>query len=184
MLRNLILLFSKIIYEKSDFVFYTIQNTNGENTKFSNSLKFYPDYKSGKNVAGKILRNRFVQPLYHRFRAGKAQLITWEENEEIMAYGWLQSWEPFKVKFGKIYPDATMLGPYYTLPQERGKGIYKKLLAFSLHHCTKEKPIAIYTSRNNISSQKGIEGSGFSKIGLFRVQLYFRVFSIVEKLEE
>ncbi len=182
MIRKLISMVFKLIYDKSDFVFYTIEYPETSERLFSEELKCYNDFDSGKAAFHRILKNWYLQPLFYRFKSGKATLITWEEDNEILAYGWLQSWSPFRRKFGKIFHDATMLGPYYTHPDHRGKGLYKKLLAYSVSLSPKEKPIAIYTSPENISSQKGIEASGFTKMGMYRVRFFFRLYSKVEKL--
>jgi RimJ/RimL family protein N-acetyltransferase len=182
MIRRLVSLLLKLVYDKADFVFYTTSHPDPSGQEFASQLHSYPDFNTGRAKFHEILKNWWMQPLYYRFKSRKATLVTWEENDKILAYGWVQNWDPFRRKFGKIFPEAIMLGPYYTNPDQRGKGIYKKLLAYSLSCYPKDKAIAIYTSPTNISSQKGIEGSGFTKLGTFRVRLFFRWFADVEKV--
>jgi GNAT superfamily N-acetyltransferase len=174
----------KLIYENEAYVFYTFsREKNSISAAFEPELRIYQNWETGGKAFHSILPRWWMQPLYYRFRKGQAQLITWEENGQILAYGWIQTWSPFRKKFGSIFKNALMLGPYFTEPKSRGKGLYKKLLAYSLAQCEPEMPIAIYTSPSNISSQRGIEGSGFEKIGTFRIQMLFRHWVISEQNE-
>jgi GNAT superfamily N-acetyltransferase len=119
--------------------------------------------------------------LKNRLRKGGAKLMVYSDNRELGAYGWLQSGAYFKRKFGFISKEASMFGPYWVHPNQRGKGIYGKLLNHSIFENKGEEAI-IYTHPTNIASQKGIQKAGFTSVGVFRLILVLRIFLIKQKM--
>jgi GNAT superfamily N-acetyltransferase len=106
-----------------------------------------------------------------RFARGTARCLCLFEDGELCAYGWVQSWGPFRRKFGFLASDAVMLGPYFTFEAYRGKGLYRRLLLTSVRLCCErpERPILVYTWPENTASQRGIEKAGFQYIGTYQV---------------
>ena len=179
---KIIRLFFKLFYDSAQYVFYTWQGPHPTpQAVLHPNIHTYTYGSQGLMAFGKIWKNKWLQPLYYRFRNKHATLLTLEEGGKVVAYGWVQSWQPFYRKFGAIFPEATMLGPYWTAPSHRGRGVYKTLLYRSLTLCEPDKPVAIYTSPGNIASQRGIKGAGFQYIGTYRVQLFFRCWPVVRK---
>ena len=63
-------------------------------------------------------------------KIGNAKLLCYSEyNQRLQAFGWIQTWKPFRHKFGRLAKDGVMLGPYWTEPHNRGRGLYGKLLS-------------------------------------------------------
>mgnify|MGYP003546958584 FL=1 len=75
-----------------------------------------------------------------------------------------------------------MLGPYWTHNSHRGKGIYGRVLKQSLSLAPKNYPLIIYTSPENVNSQKGIEKMDFKLIGTYKIFLFVRCFCVHKKL--
>ena len=71
-----------------------------------------------------------------------------------------------------------MLGPYWTHERLRGRGLYGRLLQQSLHLCDKEHPIVIFTTPDNIPSQKGIEKAGFTLKGDWEVTTWMLLVTV------
>ena len=58
------------------------------------------------------------------------------------------------------------IGPCFTYPEFRGKGIYPRMLRYICANVGNERTIFfMIVSRNNISSIRGIEKAGFNKFG-------------------
>lgn len=180
---NILKLLLKVLYEYSEYSIYTKTNNLIKNPTFHYEIVEYNTYSEiPKYLRKKIFLYPIVSTLYYRLNSKKARLLSIDNGRDLIAYGWIQNWEPFKRKFGWIFNNAIMLGPYWTNEKYRGKGIYGDLLQYSLTYIPKDIPVLIYTSINNISSQKGIEKNGFKKIGNFRISLFFRIFSYHKKI--
>jgi len=180
---NFIKLFFKLFYESGKYSIYTSNNNLLKSQISPYKIVEYNQYSQiPKYVIKKIIVYPFFSSLYYRLNSKNARLICIDNGIELIAYGWIQSWKPFRRKFGWIFKNAIMLGPYWTNEKYRGKGIYGSLLQYSITHISNDIPVLIYTSLDNVSSQKGIEKIGFDKIGDFRIFLFFRSFSIYRKL--
>jgi len=117
-----------------------------------------------------VLPQHLGNVMYYRLQRQHAQLICHvDDNDNIEAYGWIQSWLPFRKIFSSLAVDACMLGPYWTAPHLRGKGLYTELLQQSTALCPTSKPIFIYTAPSNIASQRGILRANFEPIGLWDI---------------
>lgn len=121
--------------------------------------------------------------LYHRMRRGEARFLCLsEDGRRLDAYGWIQDWRPFRRKFGALAQSGTMLGPYWTAPEARGRGLYGRLLGHSLSLCSTQQAILIYTSPDNVASQRGIEKAGFRRLGRWDLVVWFGIFSRLRKI--
>ena len=72
------------------------------------------------------------------------------------------------------------IGPCYTYPKYRGKGIYPLVLQFVCKHLQNEKSdFYMIVDENNLSSIRGIEKAGFEKCGLVKVTKFLKRYKIV-----
>jgi len=166
-----------IIYTLDDNLYNSTSNNVDPEVKVYNKFTDIPIFLR-KQVFGCYLLN----PMYYRIEAGQAKLLAIHTNLELISYGWIQSWKPFKRKFGWFYEDATMLGPYWTNIIYRGKGIYGRMLKHSIAISEQNLPLIIYTTPDNLSSQKGIEKIGFRVLGTYEIILLLRSFCLHEKI--
>ncbi|MDY0149073.1 MAG: hypothetical protein RBT03_03190 [Kiritimatiellia bacterium] len=159
-------LFKRLIHEQRHYLFYSYQAGQGaghadEHVHVCDTWAAIPS--SWREI---VAPSPWRDPKYYRLRRGAARLLCYSGNGQTLeAYGWVQDWRPFRRKFGKLAADGTMLGPYRTVPQARGQGLYGRLLMHSLSICSKEKPVLIYTAPENVASQRGIEKLGFRFLG-------------------
>ena len=104
--------------------------------------------------------------MLRRLRRHGAILLTLMERDEMLGYGWLQSW--------RLADNATCVGPHWTHPDHRRKGLFGCLLAHSLHECHLRgwKELYVWAQESNIASRRGIEKAGFESLGRHRVSIY------------
>lgn len=78
--------------------------------------------------------------------------------------------------------DVVIGGPYFTLPEMRGKGYIKYLIKNSLLNCSYDWVYAYdYIKKSNIASIRVTEGIGFQKIGEANILGLFHKFKMVER---
>jgi L-amino acid N-acyltransferase YncA len=110
-----------------------------------------------------------------RLRRHGAVLLLLRDRNDLAAYGWLQAWAPLRYEFWWLADDAICLGPYWTHPQQRGRGLYGRLLSHSVAECRRrfprDLPIYIWAESSNAASIRGIEKAGFRSVGLHRVSI-------------
>lgn len=107
-----------------------------------------------------------------RLRRAGAILLVQTDGAELVAYGWLQPWQCVRREFGFLSHEGVCLGPYWTNPAWRGRGVYGRMLAHSLAMCRErfgETPLYIWARSENVASVRGIERAGFAPVGTFRV---------------
>lgn len=176
-MKNIYLLFSslkKIIFESDSCVIYKLKNRK-ELGRIDPEVKVYSEFRDVPQfIVKKLFDFPIINSLFYRIKSHKAKLLCIYDANTLIAYGWIQNWKPFKQKFGWLTKNGTMLGPYWTHPQYRGKGYYGRLLKHSIAVSNEDLPLVIYTSPENMNSQKGIEKIEFEKIGNFRIDFYFR----------
>lgn len=176
-LNHFLSAFLKLIFESGEYTLYHLDSSEQYPDSYDPDIKVYLKYREiPKFIRGKVLIHPFINSLYYRIKSHQATFLCFLSDSEIIAYGWIQSWKPFKRKFRWLFEDGTMLGPYWTNPKFRGQGYYGRLLKHSIALVNKKSPIIIYTIPENLSSQKGIEKAGFKKIGTYSIYLFFRFF--------
>ena len=183
--KHFIRLLMKLIHEKRIYLFYSYNEQKGTGNA-DRSVRVYDSWKEIPAQFRKIsVPSRFMNVMYYRLQRGDARLLCYtEDGNRLQAYGWIQSWRPFRRKFSMLAPDGIMLGPYWTAPENRGRRLYGRLLQHSLHICSREKLILIYTSPDNIASQKGIARAGFQARGKWMVSSWLCVFKNQHRLPE
>lgn len=109
-----------------------------------------------------------------RLRRQRAVLLTATAGGQLIGYGWLQSWESVRREFWWLADDGVCLGPYWTHPEQRGRGVYGRLLAHSLAECRRRgwTELYIWADAANAASIRGITKAGFRPRGLHEVSVY------------
>lgn len=182
-LRLILSLIIKFLYNSGEYRIYSYSRKDHEVNYFDPEIKVYSEYSDIPQLLKKQLLNHpLINPFYYRLKSHQAILLYIQNDEEIISYGWVQKWQPFKRKFGWIYKQAMMLGPYWTHDSHRGKGIYGRLLKQSISLTPQNFPLIIYTSPENINSQKGIEKLDFKLIGNYKINLFLRYFCSYKKI--
>ena len=116
--------------------------------------------------------------MWRRTARHGGKLLCLLDGSQVVAYGWTQGWAPFRRRYGWLAQEAVMLGPYWTAPAHRGRGLYGRLLAHSIAVCNErdDMPLLIMTSQENRASQRGIHKAGFRQIAAFeRANWFFRL---------
>lgn len=135
-------------------------------------------YTSSSEISSCIKQNLFphrFSVLQYRMRRGLAKVVVLKTQRELIAYGWLQSWEPFRRVFADISTQGLMIGPAWTAPEWRGKGVHGLMLTKRIMIAEKVKPIFTFAEENNRASISGIERVGFRKIAKVNMVRYFHV---------
>ncbi len=166
---------AKLVVDSDQYVLFRASRSMLAEARPDPEAQAYPSFESiPAGLRGRLFQKRWLNPLYHRLRRGQATLLCIHEGDRIFSYGWVQSWAPFRRKFGWLAEDGVMLGPYWTHPEQRGKGLYGRLLSHSLSLASPGKPALIYTHPENRASLRGIEKAGFVPLGTYRVRLLLR----------
>jgi len=176
-ISRIILNFKKLIYDSEEYVMFKLDTVQSKNYQLDPEVKKFESIEGIPSSIRRLL-NLFplVNPLYYRIKLKQAYLLCLIINSKIVSYGFIQSWKPFKRKFGWLYNDGTMLGPYWTDENMRGQGYYGRLLKHSIGLSANKLPLIIYTNPKNLSSKRGIEKAGFDFCGVYRISLLFRIF--------
>jgi hypothetical protein len=112
----------------------------------------------------------------YRSRRGKTILLCLlDKNKKVIAWGWIQEWSLFKNTFGKVIPQSTMLGPFWTDSSHRGHGIYGKMIDKALTLCSPLYPSLIYAERSNVASIRGIQKKEFISMGDIHILKIFKI---------
>jgi hypothetical protein len=144
-------------------------------------------YASWVEIPGRFRKEAvpapWLSPMRRRLRRGEARLLCYsEDGQKLDAYGWIQDWRPFRRRFGALAQTGTMLGPYWTVPAARGRGLYGRMLAHSLFLCSLDGPALIYTEPGNLASTRGIEKAGFRFLGEWEFQRWFGAWTRLRRM--
>jgi len=107
-----------------------------------------------------------------RLRGGLATMLALRENADLLAYGWLQTWGPMRREFWWLAEDGICIGPDWTHPDARGRGIFGRILAHSIFESQQRypgRPMYVWARAENDASNKGIRKAGFKPLGTHRV---------------
>jgi GNAT superfamily N-acetyltransferase len=159
---------ASLIFSIERYAFFEYDRSiEGKEDEF---LTVYTTYSEiPKQIRPQLFRTKFYNTMLRRIKKGQASVICLIYHADLIAYGWIQSWKPFRRRFASLSDDAIMLGPYWTKPEFRGKGIYKRLLKHSMSlNREREKNLLIFAQPENHSSIAGIRSVGFKYIGEFR----------------
>jgi hypothetical protein len=113
--------------------------------------------------------------MFGRMRSAGAVLLLLRDEAGLTAFGWLQTWKPLRREFWWLDRDGIGLGPYWTRPDQRGRGLYGRLLSHSLWECDERfrgKPAYVWARSANDASVRGIEKAGFESLGEHEVSVW------------
>ena len=182
-LKRLMGLAGRLVHERRTLLFYVYEPGQGAG-QADPRVSVYSSWAEIPASFRKVaVPAPWLSPLRRRLKRGEARLLCCsEDGRQVAAYGWIQDWRPFRRKYGALAQAGTMLGPYWTAPEARGRGLYGRLLAHSLFLCDRSRPILIGTSADNLASQRGIEKAGFGFRGRWQLRSYFGWFSRMRRL--
>ncbi len=117
-------------------------------------------------------RSRWL--MFRRMKQKEAVLLVLEENGLLAGIGWIQQWRPLLREFWWLANGGVALGPFWTNPELRGRGIYGRLLARAAREAQQRgwHPLFIWAESSNAASIRGIEKAGFESLGTHRVHTY------------
>jgi hypothetical protein len=173
-------LLKKVLFESGIYSIYTFPKNIALKSQISSNVNVFNNYSEIPNaIKEKVVKYHLINPLYYRLKSGIATLLTIQNNRDLIAYGWIQKWKPFKKKFGWfVKGEAIMLGPYWTSPDYRGRGYYSELLRKSIFLADNNLQLVIYTAKSNLKSRKGIEKEGFKFLGTFKIIFLLRCIAL------
>lgn len=168
-------LLKKTLHDRGRYSVFEYDFAQGEGEPHD-AITVYPRYVAiPPEFRHAALPSRFVNLMYYRLQTGKARLLCYsEDGEELQAYGWIQSWRPFRRRFAAVADDGLILGPYWTAPKHRHQGLYVALLRHSVFLSGRTKRLIIYTLPGNTGSKRGIARAGFKPIGELTFVAWFR----------
>lgn len=130
---------------------------------------------SGEKVGVKSLMVRF---LFRIITHGKMKIFYVRQNDEIIHTSYVV---PKCSKFPFLGINDYEIGPCYTNPQSRGKGIYPLMIRYICNSIGNEDSIFyMIVDETNSSSIRGIEKAGFKKCGNVEVTGLFKRYKIID----
>ncbi|MBN1879722.1 hypothetical protein JW823_06395 [bacterium] len=180
-----LLLVKRVLYERRKFAFYCYCDRQGPGKRHPAIIEYTGYDQIPVPFRSRVLPYRWMNAVYYRFRRGQARLLcVSQDGHHLDAYGWIQDWNPFRRSFKAIADSGTMLGPYWTDPNQRGKGLYGILLGHSLAISSPNQPIIICTTPDNTASRRGIEKAGFQSLGIWEWSRWGMLFSRCRELTD
>ena len=118
--------------------------------------------------------------LFQILTLGKAKVFFVADGGNLMHTSYVV---PRCVKFPFMGNGDYEIGPCFTYPQYRGKGIYPSVLK-AICNCVGDENTTFYmiVDENNIASIKGIEKAGFQKCGIVEVAKFTKRYLLKTKL--
>lgn len=118
----------------------------------------------GENKSFKLLA---VRCLFQLITFGKAKIYSYRYNGELVHTSYVI---PKCYKFPFMSKWDYEIGPCFTHPKYRGKGIYPQMLKYICSSIgTKKTVFYMIVDETNLSSIKGIEKAGFQRCGTIKV---------------
>lgn len=160
----------KLLYKRETLVFYEFTGTRPEFDDIAGQIPAdmsLEHHTCAAELSPAIHRALFpygYSLLLHRMKRHVAQVVTLTLDDELIAYGWLQTWDPFRHLYHDISTTGTMIGPAWTSPEWRGKGIHSLMLSMRLHLAPPGERTFSFAENDNHASRKGLIRTGFSKI--------------------
>ena len=125
------------------------------------------------------IRNEFLRlrggalwtAMWLRLRVQRVELLVILQEGRIAAYCWLRTCDGVPLRYRWLARRGTLLGYFWTEPDERGRGLYGVLLrasvALSAARC--DDPVIVYADTWNVGSIRGLEKAGFCRLGTYAV---------------
>lgn len=153
-------------------------NLGFDDTDDINVEVFIPKARGGFVLPGekrnfKLLATRLI---FQLITFGKAKIYYVKQNEELVHTSYVIP-KCFKFPFLKKYDYE--IGPCFTYPKYRGRGIYPRVIEFiSCNIGTDKSGFYMIVDANNVSSVRGIEKAGFKKVGKIKISKVMKKYQI------
>lgn len=135
-------------------------------------------------VARVVMPGRPFDLMRSRMRRRLARLLVVQDrNGQVAAYGWMQSWRPFRRSFHRVASSGRMLGYYWTHPDHRRKGLYNFLLLSCVAAAEPSESLFAYAEIENTASLRCIQAAGFEYFMDLRIRRILHFFSISAAIE-
>ena len=128
----------------------------------------------GENKSFKLLA---VRCLFQIVTFGKAKVYCYRLNGELVHTSYVI---PKCYKFPFMSKWDYEIGPCFTYPKFRGKGIYPQMLKYICSSISTEKTVFyMIVDETNLPSIKGIEKAGFQRCGTIKVTRILKRYQLV-----
>lgn len=160
----------KLPYERQKLVFYEFTGTRPGFDDIAHkipegmSLEHHTCAAELPSAVHRVLFPNGHSLLLHRMKRHLAQVVTLTLHDELIAYGWLQSWKPFRRLYRSISTSGTMIGPAWTSPGWRGRGFHSLMLSMRLNLATSSGRTLSFVEIDNHASRKGLTRTGFTEV--------------------
>lgn len=154
------------------------KNENNFNCSFFDIVEFKPSLKGlYLNDEPHNFKTTVVRICFQLMTFGSAKLVcAVSNNGETMHTSYVV---PRCFKFNFLSTEDYIIGPCYTAPDYRGQGIYPNILDYITNKIGTENTVFyMCVDENNFSSIRGIEKSGFKKIGTAKKSRFLKRYYI------
>lgn len=140
---------------------------------------FFHDWKGYKEDTEKQTIRQWIRMLIEYMWGGGYYIYYVAQNKSIIGYILISNGGR-RVTCSNI--NDVVLGPYYTLKEQRGKGIASKMIDSALHDFNiSYKNAYCYIKKTNIASLKAASNCGFHIIGNAEIRGILRKLYLVDK---
>lgn len=162
---------------------YVRKNEDGD--VFSDKIivkVFRPRLFGGLMLSGEMrsIKQLFARLFFQTITVGKARVFYVSDGDSLMHTSYVI---PNCIKFPFMKKDDLEIGPCYTYPEYRGRGLYPAVLR-AICNYYKDGNVHYYmiVDSENTASIKGIEKAGFEKCGTVRVTKYTKRYKLERML--
>ena len=137
-----------------------------------------PKIRGGLILQGenKSFKLRVVRCLFQIITFGKAKVYCCRQNGELVHTSYVI---PKCFKFPFMGKWDYEIGPCFTYPKFRGKGVYPQMLKYISSNVGAENSIFyMIVDETNLPSIKGIEKAGFQKCGTIKVSRFLKRYQL------
>ncbi len=99
------------------------------------------------------------------------EFVAIRDGGRISATGTIRAWKTHQRRLKWMGNPGAILGPYWTRPEDRGKGLYPKLLLASVTISGQKgyRYAYVFAHVDNVASRRGIEKAGFQAMGCYEI---------------
>lgn len=125
------------------------------------SLSMYDTYSGIPTWLQKELFKSTLSPMRKRLENASAKIYVVVDGDSLIASAWTQSMTPFLSRYGMEFENAIMLGPDWTHPNFRGKGLHPFLIRKRIESADAGTRLLAVVEGGYKDSIKGFVKNGF-----------------------